>query len=41
MHLKQSNPVFFDLDGKWHGGILHVQASRGFCIDDTESFKTD
>lgn len=41
MHLKQLNPVFLGLDGQWHGDTLHLQASTGFCIDDTESFKTD
>ena len=41
MHLKQLNPVLSGLAGQWHWGILHLQASTGFCTDDTESVKTD
>lgn len=41
MCLKQLNPVFLGLDDQWHGGILHLQASTGFYIDDKESSKTD
>lgn len=41
MHFKQLNPVFSGLDGQWHGGVLHFQASMDFCIDYTDYVKID